>query len=316
MANLTLTNLIEEVWPRAEQLLEDYLKEQQEQNRYRWLYEVFNVEETDSWEQEWKNISSFRPWPSRSEGQPIPMTDVPLPDTMLAELGGFADSFMITREYVKYVDRRIRLWPDLRDYVRRFVKGALSRMSGYAASIMLDAFNGNFYKDELDGDKPLCATDHSGPGTVTFSNMLTGALSESALTEAYQLSEELVDEHGNPIDLEFDTLVVGRGLYTQAWKIINSINEPGGNNNDPNFWRNQLKVVTCPYLRENIQTGASQYWFLIARDQATLEGRVGMAPSVNYEKAENQVDYVVRGMMDVMFNWVSWQGVVGSNGTT
>jgi hypothetical protein len=133
----------------------------------------------------------------------------------------------------------------------------------YRASAFLDdAFTGTFFKgiDNLAWMSTAHTLINSG---TTFSNMAATpvGLSIAGITALQDLAMSALDQNGDPIALDLDTLIIGNnaGDYNRALQIINSQLEPFTAENQENAFR----------LRSKEKYGNAPMKLIVARFKAS-----------------------------------------------
>lgn len=113
----------------------------------------------------------------------------------------------------------------------------------------------------------LLATNHYRIDGGTYSNKLaTGAdLSRESLELALiQWHNQMMDLRGRKVSVPPAKLVVGPGDYFTATRLLNSMQIPGSNNNDPNVLRDfNLELHVMTHLTDDGR------WFLLGPKEAT-----------------------------------------------
>lgn len=283
---------------------------------YNWWRPISQVIPANDWKHEFRNKKSLAPWLEMEEGNDYPEEKFEFGDTVEMELAKWGKSFMITEEYLRFGDNRARLWPNLKDWLYEFVDAAFRRISKMHYAILLDAFNGTYYVDGLDG-KALCATDHVGPDGSAVSNMITTALSVAALKEIKGLCTQYLSPHNDPITISFDTLIVAEDDEIAAWEILNTLGEVGTANNTKNYFYRRIKqVIECPALRTEMQTGANKYFFALDSNRTPIKTLMHEGPGLRWKEMEDGDSVKCLGRMYTYADWPIHTGIFGSNGTT
>jgi hypothetical protein len=300
----------------AEGLLRDNMQLFVDDNLYNWFHPCINVKTTSAWENMSTSFASTRMWPQRHEGDPLYFTKFGDVDTRVFAMEQFQDGFTVTREYLEFGDPYTavnEIFPRLSDWIPAFLERGLVRHSQKASEIFLDAFNGNIHTG-LD-NLPLASNVHPLPGGGTFDNMSGLPLSPAALTLAFNQANELVDEHGVPLALDYDTIIFGPGLRNTVATVLDNTVLPGGTNDENNVWYGRIiRRVENPWLIEAVQPGASQYWFLQASRRHTLKGYVAHMPTFLPEPKLDPFEMIMLAWTVFIFGWHGWQGMFCANG--
>lgn len=177
----------------------------------------------------------------------------------------------------------------------------------HAASIFNNAFSSSF----TGGDSiELCgAHPYSPVNATTHDNSGTTAFSAAAIVTTKQAMREFVDDRGELVQVNPDTILVPAELEDTAWIAVNTINEVGTANNDLNFVRSQgYNVVVWDYLTD------ANNWFMIDSQMAGMF--LNWFDRVDLEFAADPTgDYNVmaryRGYMRYSYGWSDWRWVYG-----
>ncbi len=109
----------------------------------------------------------------------------------------------------------------------------------------------------------LCSDSHttkSGVSTANgFDNAGTSALSKTSLAATRLAMRRFVNDIGQRIVVEPDTLIVPDSLYDTAMEIVGSEKDPTSANNTKNMMYGRMKVI--PYMR--LDDYDSNNWFLV-----------------------------------------------------
>jgi hypothetical protein len=95
-------------------------------------------------------------------------------------------------------------------------------------------------------------TNKTGASTTTgFSNIVTTALSPTALASARLLGNNIKNDKGQRIGHNFDTLLVPRALEQKAWEITQTATGLYSGEGTKNFYQNKFKVMVWDLLDDN-----------------------------------------------------------------
>ena len=158
--------------------------------------------------------------------------------------------------------------------------------------------------------KALCATDHvNREGTVTQSNYVTTALSQTALQTAITAMKTRRDDKNQIITFAPDTLIVPAALEFTARTILESTQVLGNGNNDINPVKGALNLIVWPFL------SSSTAWFVIDSKAHELnffkrkdEGVKG--PVFDFDTESAKWKAVARFSV----GYSDWKGIYGSKG--
>jgi hypothetical protein len=214
----------------------------------------------------------------------------------------FARGFKVER---KLVD------DDLYNVINRRPRGlALSaerKREKDAASVFNNAFSSSF----AGGDAvELCGAHPYSPGNATTQdNSGTTALSYDAVIATRKLMRAYVDDRGELVPINPDTILVPPELEDTAWTIVNTVLKPGTGNNDANFVRSNVNnVISWDYLTD------ANNWFLVDGmlaklylnwfDRVPLE--FAMDPTSDFT-----LEARFRGYMRYSYGWSDWRWLYG-----
>lgn len=97
--------------------------------------------------------------------------------------------------------------------------------------------------------KALAATDHPRTdGGAAQSNMTTADLAEDSLESILVAMRATLDDRGELMVMQPDTLVVAPALEKEANIILNSVSRPGTANNDINPYKGRLNIKVWDFL--------------------------------------------------------------------
>jgi phage major head subunit gpT-like protein len=190
---------------------------------------------------------------------------------------------------------------------RKLGIGAMRKQENDGASVFNNAFSASF----TGGDGiALCGSHPYSPGNATTqSNAGSTALSYDSVITTKKLMRAFVDDRGELIPINPNTLLVPPELEDTAWTIVESMGKPGTGNNDGNFVRSQgYNVVVWDYLTD------ANNWFMI--DSALASMYLNWFNRVPLEFAADPTgDFTLkaryRGYMRYSYGWSDWRFVYG-----
>jgi hypothetical protein len=163
--------------------------------------------------------------------------------------------------------------------------------------------------------KALFATDHPRTdGGTAQGNYTTADLAEDSLEVALVTMRQTVDDKGQLMLLQPDTLVVAPALEKEASILLDSTLRVGTANNDVNPYKGRLKLVCWDYLG-SAAGGSDTAWFVadsrrhklnfFRRQDHGVEG-----PDWDF------LNKVARWTVDVRWSagFSGWRGIYGSKG--
>ena len=159
----------------------------------------------------------------------------------------------------------------------------------------------------------LCSASHtttSGASTaVGFDNLVTTALSATALAAARIDFVKFRDDNANRIMTAPDEILIPPDLYEVGYEIISSSGKVDTANNNRNVHEGSYKLIEWNYLTD------ANNWFLM--DSSMRKQSLYWADRVPVEFAyAEDLDTIIakwRGYMRYANAWVDWRWVIGAN---
>lgn len=126
----------------------------------------------------------------------------------------------------------------------------------HGMSLFNNAFNTTVFAG---GDGlSLCNDAHTFVGTSsTQDNLLTAALSPTAVSSARLAMRDFQDDTGNLINVMGSTIIVPPELEQTAYEIINTEKQVNSANNNVNFLKGRYDVIVSDYLTD------TDNWFMV-----------------------------------------------------
>ena len=187
--------------------------------------------------------------------------------------------------------------------------GAVRTREKHAASVFINAFSASY----TGGDsEQLCDTAHPlspETGAGTHGNMGTTALSYDSVVSTRRLMREFVDDRGELVAVNPDTILVPPELEQTAWEIVNTQLKPGTADNDGNFARSKInRVLVWDYLTD------ANDWFMIDSGLARLYLNWFDRVPLEFEMdptSDFTLEARFRGYMRYSYGWSDWRWVFG-----
>lgn len=189
--------------------------------------------------------------------------------------------------------------------------GAMRKREKDAASVFNNAFSSSY----VGGDAvELCGSHPYSPANATTqSNEGTTAFSYNAVVATRKLMRSFVDDRGELIPINPNTILIPPELEDRAYEELNASGKPGGANNDANYVSSLgLRIVVWDYLTD------ANNWFMI--DGGLADMFLNWFDRVPLEFAADPTsDYNLvakyRGYMRYSYGWSDWRWVYGHNVT-
>jgi hypothetical protein len=172
-------------------------------------------------------------------------------------------------------------------------------------------FNNAFSSTYTGGDGvELCgAHPYSPSNATTQSNAGSTALSYDSVIATRKLMKSFVDDKGNKIPINPDTILVPLELEDTAWTAVESMSKPGTANNDGNFVRSRgFNVITWDYLND-----ANNWFMMDSRLMGLFANWFDLEPMEFAADPSSDYNLVAkyRGYMRYSYGWSDWRWVYG-----
>ena len=105
---------------------------------------------------------------------------------------------------------------------------------------------------------------------ATQSNSTTSDLAEDSLETALVTMRQTVDNKGQLISIQPDTLIVPPALEKEASILLKSTGRTGTANNDVNPYQGRLNLVVWDYIGSAVTGGSDTAWFVLATQDHLL----------------------------------------------
>ena len=186
---------------------------------------------------------------------------------------------------------------------------AMRKREKDAAGVFINAFTASGY-DGADGVS-LCDGSHpySPSNATTQDNEGTTALSYQAIVDTRELMRAFVDDRGELVQVNPDTILVPPELEEEAFAIMRTMNKVDITDYHANFVASKLSnVIVWDYL-----TDANDWFMIDSRlaklylnwfDRAPLE--FAMDPTSDF-----RLEARFRGYMRYSYGWSDWRWVYG-----
>lgn len=159
----------------------------------------------------------------------------------------------------------------------------------------------------------LCSNSHtttSGASTSTgFDNLLTAAMSATALTTKVIQMKGFRGDQAERISVMPDTILIPPNLYETAYELVSSMGKVDSAQNNANVHFGQYKIIVWDYLTD------TNNWFLI--DSLMMTQFLIWLERMPLEfGADGDFDTFVakyRSYMRYSLGWYDWRWILGSN---
>ncbi len=152
----------------------------------------------------------------------------------------------------------------------------------------------------------------------TVDNLETSILSEASLDIAFQSLMNQKTQDGTLGGHMPSVLLVPTALFKRAQEITKSVLRSGTANNDKNYYSDLypgLQVFHSPFLGAG-QGGSDTAWFLFSNDHSlTRWVRKEMSTDLVDYRTQRNNNYIYKAEYREVVGAISYEGIVGSNGT-
>lgn len=250
-------------------------------------------------------------WSQRTEEEDIVSSDPRVTDQQTFNILNFADSVDIPKNYFDD-DQHSSIGAMMREF------GEMARITqdDHAMSLWRDAFNGNTFTTN-DG-VALISDSHVNINGDTIDNKITAALSTDSIETLMTTLMQQKNQAGVIRGHQGRCLLVPPALFREAVQVTESEYEAGTANNEINVYSTKygISVKQSPYISADAG-GSDTAFFMLARNHSVYRWvRQGIVTDlVPYQNQRNNV-YIYKGEYREQVGAVTYEGVVGSDGTT
>jgi phage major head subunit gpT-like protein len=226
----------------------------------------------------------------------------------------FTQGFMITREM--YDDEQYRQMDKMPKAMARSGRAKLERD---AASLLVNGFSANVGgvgASAIYDGKALFAANHGLlDSSAVCSNLATGPLNQTNLTNAINIMRSTLDEAGNIAVFKPTKLLIPPALHDTAVRVLQSNQIAGTDLNDTNKFLNGygIEIVVLDWLGA-AAGGSDTHWFLQDGTRHELNFFWRIRPEFKWEEDFDTFISKYRGYMRYSFGVSDWRGIVGSDG--
>lgn len=203
------------------------------------------------------------------DGEPVTYEDPKIGPKVMMVDKEFGLGFIISRKAVED-----DLYAKANQAAKWLAHSARMSYEYRGAAFLDDAFTGTFFKG-IDGLAWMSTAHTLVNSSTTYSNMAATpvGLSIAGITALQDLAMSALDQNGDPIAINLDTLIIGNnaGDYNRALQIINSQLEPFTGENQENSYR----------LRQKEQYGNAPTKLIVARFKANKKPYFMVDSSMN-----------------------------------
>jgi phage major head subunit gpT-like protein len=266
--------------------------------------QLFRINTSEKYQEKDSAVSGFGKLTPTGENDPITYEDpVQMYDVTYTHLK-YTKGFRISEE----------LYEDDLYNVMNKKPAALGRAARrteeyYAAQVFNNAFSTSY----LGGDaKPLCSVSHprADGGTAQSNASSTGLVfGEENLFTGIRALEDQVDDKGEKIMAEANTLVIGRQLRKQATEVLKSMSRSETGDNDTNFYKDEdINIMSWHYI------DSSTGWWLIDKSLHELNWFWRVKAQFKQDNSFDTGAALYKTRERFSRGWSDYRGIWGSKG--
>lgn len=257
-------------------------------------------------EEEFQGTGLFDETP---EKQTVSQDDIRVTNKLTTSIKKFSKGLPVSKEF--FDDNMFGVW---QNSVKNFAQNGKKTQDFRAFDLFRKAFT-----TQLTGDgQAFISASHPLKNGGTTSNLVTGALSNTTLANAFVALQEQVDNNGILGMCEPAILLVPTKLFDLAVRISKSELIQGSGNNDLNYFSNLypgLQVMGTPWLGTAVSGGSDTAWFLLSDNHCvTRLIRQDMETYLRHWGESDDVTYRYQGHFREAYKVMNYIGVVGATG--
>lgn len=222
------------------------------------------------------------------------------------------DVSYVHKKYTKGFKVSEELVEDDRYNVIKKKPAALARACRRTAEYLAANIFNNAFSSGTGGDaKYLCSVSHPRADGGTAQSNASGSgitLTEANLETALLAMRGQLDDKGMKIGVKADSIIVPPALEKDAMILMNSTLRSGTADNDFNYYKGMLKVVSWDWL------SSSTAWFLLDSSQHELNYFWRIRPEFKQDNSFDTGMALFKTRMRCSMGWSDWRGVWGSAG--
>lgn len=262
------------------------------------IYDMTKSEDT------FPHIGDFPMWSSNNEGNTINETSITEGDTATLVAERFDEGYSVTWELVR--DDQYDIFSGMG--TNGSASGLAYALQARVETDVANVINTGFANTGYDGVSLFSNSHPLYDSNSLGDNLLTGALTPANVKSGMTLMRQQVNNANNLIMTRAKQLLVGPELEWTAKEITKSVNQAHELSNTKNVIES-LEPVVMDYI-----TGDT--WVLRDTNPMYQNVTLGWRDKVTFdsEKIPKTVDWFYYGYTRYSCGYVSWRGLVGSNG--
>ncbi|MBD3207728.1 hypothetical protein GF319_15470 [Candidatus Bathyarchaeota archaeon] len=247
-------------------------------------------------------------WESTAEEQPLPEGNPRVGDQITYTVVNYSKSVDVPKRFFDDDQHEV-----VNMMIADMARKARISQNKNAFGTYRDAFSSTLCADGV----ALISDSHSNLNGNTVDNKVSGALSVTTLESAIVALAEQKGQDNEITGHVAKTLLVPTALFKEAVEITES--ELLANTTDNNLnWisaKYGVRVATSPFLGANAG-GSDAAWFLLAQNHSIYRWvRQGVITDLVDYKYQRNNNYIYKGEYREVYGAVTYEGIVGSNGS-
>lgn len=271
--------------------------------------DIFQQMTSNKASETWEIFTGTGYWQTRGEEQDVPNAHPSIGQPLTATHTNWSQSIDITKNL--FDDAQ---WGVIRKMTEAMALSGRKTRDKNAMGVYRLSFTTQLTADGA----ALVSDSHTNGVSGTVDNKITAALSTTSLETAIVTLAEQIGQDGTIGGFVGSTLVVPMALYKEAVEITESKLEANTADNNLNVFSAKygIKVVTSPFLGA-AAGGSDTAWWLIADEHSVLRFvRQAIETAVVDYKFQRNNNYIFKGEFRESYMTPSYEGIVGSTGTT
>ena len=222
------------------------------------------------------------------------------------------DVSYVHKKYTKGFKVSEELMEDDRYSVIKKKPAALARACRRTTESLAATMFNNTFSSGTGGDaKYLASVSHPRADGGTAQSNASGSgitLTEANLNTALLAMRSQLDDKGMKIGMKADTIIVPPALEKTANILLNSTLRSGTADNDANYYKGLLKVISWDWL------SSSTAWFLLDSSQHELNFFWRIKPEFKQDNSFDTGMALFKSRMRCSMGWSDWRGLWASKG--
>lgn len=244
-----------------------------------------------------------------NESITVPIDDLRVTNTLTTNIIKYANSLELSKEF--FDDNQHNVW---QENVRGF--GNMARITSDKEAFK---FINGFFGTTLTADGSAVISSHTLIKGGTYSNLVTGALSPTTLSNAFETLQAMKNQAGITLGCQPAILLVPPALFQKATEITESVLVPGSGNNDINYFSKKypfLTVMTNQYMAAGAgASGSDTAWYLLGKTHGISRIiRQGVQTHLRHWGESDNVSYKYQAHYREAYKVADYVGIVGSKG--